>query len=163
MVEQRPLHSPPPQAQCSSRMTEIETWTATISSRSDTKNKHYVPSSPLSHLESTPSYGAVRYDRTSKPQSPVWNHNERQISSNQSVQLDAHPTASPVSDEATIQVDGPEPESATCAEKITLKALLERIRQEKGTEQVDLLSVCFGEPGVDLNVHIQGDFTITLL
>ncbi|KAE8360310.1 hypothetical protein BDV27DRAFT_167920 [Aspergillus caelatus] len=165
MIEQRPPQSPPPQAQCSSRMTEMGTWTANISSRSDTNNKHHVPSSPPSHLEPIHSYGDVHYNTASRPQSPVWNRNERQISlsSDQSVALDADPTEGPVSCEANIQLDGPEAESAPCAEKITLKALLEKIRQEKGTEQVDLLSVCFGEPGVDLNVHIQGDFTVTLL
>ncbi|KAE8141740.1 hypothetical protein BDV38DRAFT_279087 [Aspergillus pseudotamarii] len=122
-----------------------------------------VPSSPPSHLKTTHSHGAVHYDTASRPQSPVWNRNERQISSDQSVGLGAAPTEGPVSDEATVQVDGPAAKSAPCAEKLTLRALLEKIRREKGTEQVDLLSVYFGEPGIDLNVHIQGDFTVTLL
>jgi hypothetical protein len=54
-------------------------------------------------------------------------------------------------------------ESIFSTEEASLKALLERFRQEKGTEQVDLLRVCFGERGVDLNVHIQGDITLSLL
>ncbi|KAB8273873.1 hypothetical protein BDV30DRAFT_99185 [Aspergillus minisclerotigenes] len=168
MLEDTSLESPRPRAECSSHMeprgkAEIGAWTANLSSCLVRSSKHYVPSSPPNHLEPAHSHGDVHYDTTDRPQSPVWNPNERQINSDQSVRLDTGPTEVQVSDEAAVEVNGSETESAPCAEKITLKALLEKIRQEKGTDQVDILSVCFGEPGVDLNVHIQGDFTVTLL
>ncbi|KAE8341329.1 hypothetical protein BDV24DRAFT_174741 [Aspergillus arachidicola] len=168
MLEDTSRKSPHPQAERSSRMepgekTETRTWTANLSSCLDRSSKHYVPSSPPNHLEPAHNHGDVHYDTANRPQSPVWNPSERQINSDHSVRLDTGPTQLRVSDEVAVEVNGSETESAPSAEKITLKALLEKIRQEKGTDQVDILSVCFGEPGVDLNVHIQGDFTVTLL
>ncbi|KAK6811726.1 hypothetical protein P875_00116978 [Aspergillus parasiticus SU-1] len=168
MLEDTSLESRRPQAECSSRTepgekTDIRTWTANLSSCLDRSSKHYFPSSPPNHLEPAHHHGDVHYDTANRPQSPVWNPNERQISSDHSVRLDTDPTQLQLSDEVAVEVNGSETESAPSAEKITLKALLEKIRQEKGTDQVDILSVCFGEPGIDLNVHIQGDFTVTLL
>ncbi|OGM43309.1 hypothetical protein ABOM_008689 [Aspergillus bombycis] len=160
MVEQGPLKYSSVQP---GGEREMRTWTANISSCSDPKSKHYIPSSPPSHLEPARSHEGMHYDTANGPQSPAWNRNERPINSDQSIGLGVHPTECKLSHEAALEASGPEAGPAPSAEKASLKALLEKIRQENGTDQVDLLTLSFGEPGVDLNVHIQGDFTVTLL
>ncbi|KAB8262556.1 hypothetical protein BDV32DRAFT_147477 [Aspergillus pseudonomiae] len=138
------------------------TWTASIPSCSDLTSKHYVPSSPLSHLEPARGHKDTHYDTANRPQSPVWNRNKCPINSDLSIGLDVDPTECNLSDEAALEASRPETGSAPSAKKASLKALLEKIRRENGTDQVDLLTLCFGEPGVDLHVHIQGDFTVAL-
>ncbi|KAE8373994.1 hypothetical protein BDV26DRAFT_296400 [Aspergillus bertholletiae] len=163
MVDQTPLESRCLQAANSSSpelggKSEIGAWWANMSSRS---GKQSIPDASPSHrsdLEFQQSCGDGHYDTPNRPRSPTANRNGQQINSGQSVGLETGPTEGKmkVSDKVAVNLGEP-------VDQISLEALLEKIRQANGTDQVELLRVCFGEPGVDLNVHIQGDFTVTLL
>jgi hypothetical protein len=76
--------------------------------------------------------------------------------------LDVQPNTSDVP-KAAVESAGSESEFVSCTDEVSLKAFLERIRQERGTEPLELFTVCFGERGVDLNVHIKGELVLSLL
>ncbi|KNG91393.1 hypothetical protein ANOM_000516 [Aspergillus nomiae NRRL 13137] len=117
MFEQGPPKSPRLQAECNSRVEpggerKMGTWTASIPSRSDLTSKHYVPSSPLSHLEPARGHEDTHYDTANRPQSPVWNPLRCPINSDLSIGLDVDPTECNLSDEAALEASRPETGSA---------------------------------------------------
>ncbi|KAB8071321.1 hypothetical protein BDV29DRAFT_179502 [Aspergillus leporis] len=166
MVEQNGIEPVGPEAECSStgpsRKAGRRSWMANISARLHTENKQLCPPSPPSDSVPTRPRGDTSHHEATSPVAEIWQSSQQRSKCVLRTPLDVQPNTSDVP-KAAVESAGSESEFVSCTDEVSLKAFLERIRQERGTEPLELFTVCFGERGVDLNVHIKGELVLSLL